>query len=165
MNKNDVIDPLKRITELEPTRKVLSFYDEFRTFAFKGNIIDLAVALIIGQAFGNLVSAVVKLVMMPLISILLPTQQAYAKWTWQIGDQEIRYGEFLGDLVNFLVVTLAVFLFVVKFLGWIMRFKKQQEVVPELLTKEEQLLTEIRDLLKTVNPQTPQPEKSQLPGS
>lgn len=155
------MDPLKKIAELEPTKKVLSLYDEFKAFAFKGNVIDLAVAVIIGAAFGNIVNALVKQIMMPIVSILLPTEQSYTSWEWDIGGKKILYGAFLGELVNFLVVTLVVFLFVVKFLGWIMNLRKQEQAVPEVLTKEQQLLTEIRDLLKMAHPQPPQAEKSQ----
>jgi large conductance mechanosensitive channel len=155
------MDPLKKIVELEPTKKVLSLYDEFKTFAFKGNVIDLAVAVIIGAAFGKIVDALVKQIMMPIVSIFLPTEQSYTSWEWNIDGKKILYGAFLGELINFLVVTLAVFLFVVKFLGWILKFKKQEEAVPEVLTKEQQLLTEIRDLLKLANAQPPSTEKSQ----
>jgi large conductance mechanosensitive channel len=130
-----------------PARAALSLADEFRQFAFKGNVIELAVGVIVGAAFGKLVESLVKNVLMPLIGLLLPGDQGYVGWKLVVGSKEVPYGQFLGDLVNFVIVAVAVFLFVVKFLGWINRFRKQQVAAPPM-TKEQELLTEIRDLLK-----------------
>jgi large conductance mechanosensitive channel len=142
------MDPLQKIASLEPTKKVASFVDEFKTFAFKGNVIDLAVGVIIGAAFGNIVNSLVKQIIMPLISVILPAGGGYTGWKWTIEGIDIHYGQFLGELVNFLVVALAVFLFIVKFVGWIMRSKKEEAAAPAPLTKDQELLMEIRDLLK-----------------
>jgi large conductance mechanosensitive channel len=141
------MEPIKSSPVTAPTKAVLSLADEFRQFAFKGNVIDLAVGVIIGAAFGKIVDSLVKNVMMPLIGVLLPGDEGYRGWKWVINGQEIPYGLFLSEVVNFLIVALAVFLFIVKFLGWVSRFRKQEAVTPPL-TKEQQLLTEIRDLLK-----------------
>jgi large conductance mechanosensitive channel len=82
---------------------------------------------------------------MPLVSVLLPGQQSYVEWKAVIHGKEIPYGLFLGEVVNFLIIAVVLFLFIVKFLGWLMR---QEEVAdPPPPTKEEVLLTEIRDLL------------------
>ena len=129
-----------------PARAAITLADEFRQFAFKGNLIDLAVAVIVGQAFGKLVDSLVKSVLMPLIGVLIPGELGYQSWKWVINGHEVRFGLFLGELVNFLIVTLAVFFFVVKFLGWLNSFREKQKDVPPL-TKEQELLTEIRDLL------------------
>ena len=142
------MDPLKKIASLQPHKKVITFLDEFKRFAFKGNVIDLAVGVIIGGAFGKIVDSLVKLIIMPLIGLILPSDKGYADWKWVIEGKEIPYGQFLGELVNFLIVTLAVFLFIVKFVGWMMSFGKAAAAAgPAPLTTDQQLLTEIRDLL------------------
>ena len=142
------MDPIHRIVELDPRKKAFSLLEEFKSFAFKGNVIDLAVGVIIGAAFGKIVDAMVKKVMMPLISAAFPVDQHYDKWVWMIRGQEIKYGEFLGEIMNFLLVALILFIFIFKFLGWVMKQKKEEAVAPPPLTKDQELLTEIRDLLK-----------------
>jgi len=142
------MDPIHRIVELEPTKRAFSLYEEFKNFAFKGNVIDLAVGVIIGAAFGKIVDSLVKQVMMPLITAMLPVDQHYEEWVWNVRGQEIMIGKFLGEIVNFLLVTLILFIFIYKFLGWVMKQKKQETVVPPPLTKDQELLTQIRDLLK-----------------
>jgi large conductance mechanosensitive channel len=142
------MDPLKSMTSLEPAKKAFSLYEEFKTFAFKGSVIDLAVGVIIGAAFGKIVDSLVKNIIMPLISVITPGEQSYVHWAWEINGKQIPCGLFLGDIVNFLLVALAVFFFVVKFLGWVMRSKKEEAAAPPPLTKEQELLTEIRDLLR-----------------
>ena len=142
------MDPIHRIVELDPRKKAFSLLEEFKSFAFKGNVIDLAVGVIIGAAFGKIVDSLVKKVMMPLISAAFPVDQHYDKWVWMIRGQEIKYGEFLGEIVNFLLVALILFIFIFKFLGWVMKQKKEEAVAPPPLTKDQELLTEIRDLLK-----------------
>ncbi|GAK53788.1 large-conductance mechanosensitive channel [Candidatus Moduliflexus flocculans] len=133
------------------TQKAMSLMDEFKQFAFKGNVIDLAVGVIIGGAFGKIVDSLVKQIIMPLISLLLPGQQGYLDWKIVVGAKEIPYGLFLGEVFNFLVIALALFFFVVKFLGWVMRVKKEEATAPAPLSKDQELLTEIRDLLKKQN--------------
>jgi large conductance mechanosensitive channel len=134
-----------------PARAALSLADEFRQFAFRGNVIELAVGVIIGAAFGKLIDSLVKNVMMPLVGLLLPGEQGYVGWKLVVGSKVVPYGLFLAEVVNFLIVSLAVFLFVVKFLGWLNRFRAKQAATPPL-TKEQELLTEIRDLLKQKQP-------------
>jgi large conductance mechanosensitive channel len=128
-------------------KKAWSLFEEFKQFAFKGNVIELAIGVIVGGAFGKLVDSLVKSLIMPLIATLLPGDAGYAEWKWVINGTEVPYGRFLAEGVNFLLVALAVFLFLVKFLGWLTRARKE-EPPPEKLTKQEELLTEIRDLLK-----------------
>ncbi len=136
---------------MDPTKKALSLLEEFKNFALKGNVIDLAVAVIIGGAFGKIVDSLVKHLIMPLISVIMPGEQSYLGWHWVIRGKEVPYGLFIGEVVNFLIVALALFIFIVKFLGWIMKFKKQEAAAPAApppLTKDQELLMEIRDLLK-----------------
>lgn len=135
---------------MEPARQVVSKADllleEFKNFAFKGNVVDLAVGVIIGGAFGKIVDSLVTHVIMPLVSILIPSDKGYTEWAPAIGGKEIPVGLFLGEVVNFLIVAAALYLFIVKFLGLVMKTKK--DAAPPRPSKEQELLTEIRDLLK-----------------
>jgi len=128
--------------------KAQSFWEEFRNFAFKGNVIDLAVGVVIGAAFGKIIDSLVKQLIMPLISVVLPANEGYVHWKWVINGKEIPYGLFLGEVVNFLIVAMGLYLFIVKFLGWLMRAKKEEAASPPPPTKDQELLMEIRDLLK-----------------
>jgi large conductance mechanosensitive channel len=137
---------------MQPAKKALPLAQEFKSFALKGNVVDLAVAVIIGAAFGKIVDSLVKHIMMPLISTILPAGQGYTEWKWEIAGKVVPYGQFLGEVVNFVIVALAVFLFIVKFLGWIMKTKKDEIAAPPPLTKDQELLTEIRDLMRNQGP-------------
>ena len=131
-----------------PTKQALSLFDEFKNFAFKGNVIDLAVGVIIGGAFGKIVTSMVDNVIMPLVAVVLPGDKGYEKWILTINDKTIPYGKFIGDIVSFLILAAALFFFIVKFLGWLMKSKAAEETAPPALTKDQELLVEIRDLLK-----------------
>ena len=126
----------------------LSLLDEFKAFAFKGNVVDLAIGVIIGGAFGNIVKSLVDNIIMPILGLILPGEKGYEHWVAVIHGKEIPYGRFLGDIVNFLIVAAALFFFIVKFLGWLMSTKKEEAKAPPPPTKDQELLTEIRDLLK-----------------
>lgn len=128
--------------------KAFSLVEEFKAFAFKGNVIDLAVGVVIGAAFGKIIDSLVKNLFMPIISIIMPGDKSYEKWVWQIGNTTIPYGAFLADVLSFLIVALALFIFVVKFLGMVMKSKKAEAAAPPPPTKDQELLMEIRDLLK-----------------
>ena len=142
------------LKKLDPAKSALSLLDEFKAFAFKGNVIDLAVGVIIGGAFGKIVTSLVSNVIMPVVSMILPGNQSYKDWAYTYHGEKILYGHFLADVVDFLILAAALFVFIVKFLGWIMRFKKQ-ETSPPPPTKQEELLIEIRDLLKQQARATP----------
>jgi len=125
----------------------VGFVSEFKTFAFKGNVIDLAVGIVIGAAFGRIVSSLVDDIITP--AILAPALKS-ARLTnltqLVVPGTAIKYGNFLAALISFLVVALALFLVIQA----INKFqKKQPAAVPVEVkaTKEETLLTEIRDLL------------------
>jgi large conductance mechanosensitive channel len=94
-----------------------SFWRDFKAFAFKGNLIDLAVAVILGGAFGAVVNSLVKNIVMPLLSYILPGQEGYR--SWRLGRIEV--GIFLGEVLNFLVIALAMYVVIVKLLGTIER--------------------------------------------
>jgi large conductance mechanosensitive channel len=126
----------------------VSMLQEFKNFAFKGSVIDLAVGVIIGAAFGKVIDSLVKHLLMPLIALLMPSEQGYLGWRWVIDGKEVPYGLFIGEIVNFLIVALALYVFIVKFLGFVMKEKKAEAAAPPPPpTKDQQLLTEIRDLL------------------
>lgn len=124
----------------------MGFVSEFKTFAFKGNVIDLAVGIVIGAAFGKIVSSLVDDIITP--AILAPALKA-ARLTnltqLVVPGTAIKYGNFLSALISFLVVALALFLVIQA----INKFQKKQPAAPVEVkaTKEEMLLTEIRDLL------------------
>ena len=139
------MDSVKQLTSSDARRKAFSLFEEFRNFAFKGNVIDLAVGVIIGVAFGKIIDSLVKHLIMPLISVIVPGEQGYLGWKWVINGKEVPYGLFLGEIVNFLMVALALYIFIVKFLGWMVKAKA---VAPPPPTKDQELLMEIRDLLK-----------------
>jgi len=129
-------------------KRAFSLFGEFKNFAFKGNVIDLAVGVIIGAAFGKIVDSLVKHLIMPLISTVMPGDQSYTGWKWVINGTEVPYGLFLGEVVNFLIVAFVLYLFIVKFLGLLIRAKKEEAAAVPVLTKDQELLIEIRDLLK-----------------
>ncbi|HNS55664.1 MAG TPA: large conductance mechanosensitive channel protein MscL [Smithellaceae bacterium] len=134
---------------MNPQKKVSAMLDEFKNFALKGNVVDLAIGVIIGAAFGKIIDSLVKHIIMPAISIFIPGEQGYLSWKWVIDGKEILYGLFLGEIVNFLIIALALYIFIVKFLGFIMKSKDEEAAAPPPPTKDQELLTEIRDLLKT----------------
>src|SRR5690349_17847707 len=138
------MDPLKSPGAIDPARRALSLLDEFKNFALKGNVIDLAVGVIIGAAFGKIVDSLVKHILMPLVGLLIPGEQGYLGWKIVVGAKEVPYGLFIGELVNFLIVALALYLFIVKFLGFVTKAKKAPPPAP---SRQEALLAEIRDLL------------------
>ena len=134
--------------DMDPKKKISSVLEEFKNFALKGNVVDLAIGVIIGAAFSKIIDSLVKHIIMPLISLIIPGQQGYLAWKWVVNGKEIPYGLFIGEIVNFLIVALALYIFIVKFLGMIMKTKKVEAAAPPPPTKDQVLLTEIRDLLK-----------------
>ena len=135
----------------QAAKQALSIFEEFKNFAFKGNVIDLAVGVIIGGAFGKIVSSMVDNVIMPLVSVVMPGDGSYKDWAFVIAEKKIPYGAGLGDIMSFLILATALFIFIVKFLGWIMKSKAAEAAeaaAPPTPTKDQELLTEIRDLLK-----------------
>lgn len=134
--------------------KAFSLMDEFKAFALKGNVVDLAVGVIIGAAFGKIVASLVDKVIMPIA--MWPLQKTGdAKdltkgLSWELGSEKnvLDLGAFINEIVSFLIVSAALFFFIVKFLGWIMRTRKAEIAAPPPPTKDQELLMEIRDLLK-----------------
>ncbi len=146
------MDPLQRVASLEPTKRAFSLLEEFKQFAFKGNVIDLAVGVIIGAAFSKIIGSLVENIIMPLVGLILPGDRGYEGWVAEINGKTIPYGKFLGDVVNFIIIALVLFIFIVKFIGWLMKNRREEAASPPALTKDQELLTEIRDLLRQKSP-------------
>ncbi|MGH8692442.1 MAG: large-conductance mechanosensitive channel protein MscL [Burkholderiales bacterium] len=121
----------------------MSIVKEFREFAIKGNVVDLAVGVIIGAAFGKIVASVVSDVFMPLLGTLLGGVD-FSGLSVEFRDAKIQYGKFLQTLVDFLIIAFAIFL-AVKVIN---RLKRSEEAKPAAPPRQEKLLEEIRDLLK-----------------
>jgi large conductance mechanosensitive channel len=129
----------------------MAFIKEFKEFALKGNVIDLAIAVVIGAAFGAIVSSLVDDVITPLL--LAPAlKAAHAEDLDKLAWGAVKYGKFLSAVIKFVVIALVLFL-VIQGINRLKR-KKDEQVdavkVPEL-TLSEKLLTEIRDNFKSVN--------------
>jgi large conductance mechanosensitive channel len=136
----------RKLESFEPAKRVGTLFDEFKNFAFKGNVVDLAVGVIIGAAFGGIIKSLVDNIVMPLVSLVMPSDHGYEKWAWTVGDKSVPFGKFLADLLNFVIVAFVLFICIKKFLGWLMNAKKEEAAAPPM-TKDQVLLTEIRDLL------------------
>jgi large conductance mechanosensitive channel len=146
------MNPMQKISGLDHAKKAFTLVEEFKAFALKGNVIDMAVGVIIGAAFGKIIDSFVKNLIMPSIGLLLPGKQGYLGWKFAVGAKEVPYGLCIGEVVNFLIVATVLFVFIVKFLGFITTSrKKEAAALPPALTKDQQLLSEIRDLLQANN--------------
>jgi large conductance mechanosensitive channel len=133
---------------MQLTKNVASFLEEFKKFVLRGSVIDLAIGVIIGIAFGKVVNSLVFDIIMPLVSIFLPGKSGFESWYLVIWGSKVPYGKFMGEVVNFVIIALVLYIFIIKFLGWIIKTKQQEAVQPPPLTKDQELLIEIRDLLK-----------------
>jgi len=127
------------------------FVREFKTFAMKGNVIDLAVAVVIGAAFGKIVSSLVENIVTPLIGVLMGGINLSDLET-SVGEAIVSYGVFLQSIIDFIIIAFAIFL-VVKAINKAQRAFVYEEVAeaektPVEPTEEVQLLREIRDLLR-----------------
>lgn len=121
------------------------FFDEFKKFIERGNVIDLAVGVLIGGAFSKIVSSLVNDLFMPLIGILIGGHD-FTNLTLKVGDAEIRYGSLIQNIVDFLIIAFCIFVFI----SIINKFLNKKEEVKEVAKKSDEvvLLEEIRDLLK-----------------
>jgi len=122
---------------------------EFREFISRGNVLDLAVAVIIGGAFGAIVTSLVNDIVMPIIGVIIGGID-FTGLGITIGSATILYGNFLQAIINFLVIAVAVFL-IVKAANSVTKKKEAAPPPPPAPTAEEKLLGEIRDLLKAQN--------------
>ncbi|MDF1675718.1 MAG: large-conductance mechanosensitive channel protein MscL [Vicingaceae bacterium] len=131
----------------------MKIIDEFKSFAVKGNVIDMAVGIIIGAAFGKIVSSFVNDVIMPPIGILIggvkfsSLKIVLKEAVGETPAIAINYGNFLQVTFDFLIIALAIFM-VIKAMNAAKKKEEAKPAAPAAPTKEEVLLTEIRDLLK-----------------
>ena len=137
------------------------FFEEFKTFALKGNVMSMAVGVIIGGAFQSIVAALTNSFINPLIALILGGVQRdengnpiYVGGSFTINGIEFNYGAFLSAVINFIIMALILFL-LIKGMNSLMAIGKKKEeekpAAPPEPSKEEVLLTEIRDLLKENN--------------
>ncbi|WP_214835743.1 large-conductance mechanosensitive channel protein MscL [Exiguobacterium sp. s36] len=121
-------------------------WKEFKEFAIKGNVIDLAVAFILGAAFTAIVTSLVNDIFMPFLGILIGGID-FSTLAVSVLGVKVTYGNFLQEIVKFFLVAFALFM-MVKVLNRLKREKAVEETPEPELSREEQLLSEIRDLLK-----------------
>jgi large conductance mechanosensitive channel len=121
----------------------MSMLQEFKSFAMKGNVVDLAVGVIIGAAFGKIVASLVEDVIMPILGTLIGGIN-FSGLAITIGSATLKYGKFLQTCLDFLIIAWAIFV-AVKLIN---RLRKEEPAAPPAPPKQEVLLEEIRDLLK-----------------
>ena len=128
---------------------------EFKKFIMRGNVVDLAVAVIIGAAFGRIITSFVDDVLMPILGIFVgginfaDLKIVIEEAQGEAAELAIYYGSFLQSVIDFLIIALAIFMMI----RWInsMKKKKEEPAAPPVPSKEETLLEEIRDILKASN--------------
>lgn len=131
------------------------FLQEFKEFAMKGNVLDLAIGVVMGGAFNKIVSSLVENVIMPLVGLLIggvKFEDLTYVFNIGIGEAEIKYGIFIQNVVDFIIIAFSIFVFI-KVVAKLNRKKEEEEIEEESpaeaeLTAEQVLLTEIRDILK-----------------
>jgi large conductance mechanosensitive channel len=128
-------------------------WKDFKEFAMKGNVMDLAVAVVIGAAFGKIVTSLVENIIMPIVGMLTGGIDLTNEWKFGSGEAQIALGVFAQSIIDFIIIAFAIFI-ALRLISKLNRKKEAvvEEPTPELDTKEE-LLREIRDLLKKENGQ------------
>ncbi len=126
----------------------MSLVKEFKEFAMRGNVMDMAVGVIIGGAFGKIVSSLVDDVIMPLIGVITGGID-FSSLSVKVGEATLKYGSFIQNIIDFLIIAFCIFV-MIKGMNALSK-KKKEEAAPEAPAEpsnEEKLLSEIRDLLK-----------------
>ena len=134
----------KSITK-DVTEKSKGFFNEFKQFIQRGNAFDLAVAVVIGNAFNAIVTSLVNDIMMPLIAAILG-EHDFSALSFTINNSVVNYGSFLEKVIDFLVVALCIFVFI-KLINNVLKKKEEPKEEPKK-SEEVLLLEDIRDLLK-----------------
>jgi len=125
-----------------------TFLDEFKKFILRGNVVDLAVGIVIGTAFGKIVDSLVKDVFMPLVSVMTGGLDVSKQTLHLYGEANLAWGSFLQSVINFVIIGFCMFL-VVKGINTLHKYVlKDEEAKAAEPTATEKLLAEIRDLLK-----------------
>ena len=129
------------------------FLEEFKAFAMRGNVLDMAVGVVIGGAFGKITTSLVNDIIMPLISMLTGGID-FSSWKWVLKAAEgdaaevaVNFGNFIAVVLDFVIIAFAVFC-MVKAINKLHKKKEEAPAAPPEPSAEEKLLTEIRDLLK-----------------
>lgn len=122
------------------------FLNEFKDFAMKGNVLDLAVGVVMGSAFGTIVTSLVEKIIMPLVGIIVGGVNI-ADLSVKVGNATLGYGAFLQAIINFLIIAFSIFLFVKAINTATSKFKKAEEEAAPAVDPQLELLTEIRDSL------------------
>lgn len=122
-----------------------NFIKEFKAFAMKGNVIDLAVAVVIGTAFGAIVKSLVDFIIMPILGMIIG--EKFSSLSFTINDVSLQYGMLLQQILNFVAIAFVLFL-VIKGINATKKKEEAKPAAPPAPSKEEVLLTEIRDILK-----------------
>ncbi|MFF5994577.1 large conductance mechanosensitive channel protein MscL [Lysinibacillus sp. KU-BSD001] len=125
-------------------------WKEFKEFIMRGNVLDLAIAVVIGAAFNAIVTSLVQNIITPLIGILVGGIDFTNDFVWTVGKESVMFGSFIQSVIDFLIIAFSIFM-ALKFINkYILR--KKQEVAEEpaapVVDTKEELLKEIRDLLK-----------------
>ncbi len=114
-----------------------NLWQEFKSFAFKGNMIDLAVGVIIGAAFGSVIKSLVQDIMMPVIGAIVGSAGSrFGGLSFTINGSTIRYGNFIGEMINFLLVALAIFIVIVKIVSLLVKKAEPAPAPSEPTVKE-----------------------------
>lgn len=121
-------------------------WKEFSDFAVKGNVVDLAIAVIIGGAFSKIVSSLVNDLVIPLFGYILGGVK-FTDLVFSLGENKIKYGNFIQTIVDFIIIAFSIFL-AVKIINKFKRKKEVKEKEKVKINKQEELLGEIRDILK-----------------
>ena len=124
----------------------MGFFKEFKEFAMKGNVMDMAVGVIIGGAFGKIVTSLVDDVLMPAIGTLTGGVD-FSNLAVTFGDANLKYGSFIQNIIDFLIIAFCIFL-MIKGMNKLSKKKEEEPEAPAEPSNEEKLLSEIRDLLK-----------------
>lgn len=132
-----------------------AFLDEFKKFILRGNVVDLAVGIVIGAAFGKVVDSLVKDVFMPIIGVLTGGLDLSTMRIHLYGDAYLTWGNFVQALINFVIIGFCLFLVVKGMNAMHRRFAAEEAAKPPEPTPTEKLLAEIRDLLKEKPPERP----------
>ena len=128
--------------------------EEFKKFALRGNVVDLAVGIVIGAAFGKIIASFVADILMPPLGLLIGGVDfselviVLKEASGEVAAVTINYGKFVQSLVDFLIIAVAIFM-VVKGMNSLRRKKESPPAAAPIVTKEESLLAEIRDILKS----------------
>ena len=129
------------------------FFAEFKEFAMKGNVMDMAVGVIIGSAFGKIITSLVEDVLMPIIGMIIGGVD-FTSLSIKIGEASINYGNFIQNIIDFIIVAFCIFAMIKAINGLTAKVKGEEEEAKEEKEEEpagptqEELLAEIRDLLK-----------------